>query len=222
VRAEARAKDFAVEVINHLQTTPYKVFWTLSQLGSRDDSVSTIGLLKSLVFQALRHDPDLLANNVEQLNITRFRTEHTESEWVDVLCLVLSKLSKCFVVVEAEDLFRDLRDQELVKKFLQVFQTIVDKTASSGSLVKILVVSFGRTDPTVPGKNNRIVTAVQPVAPVPPSPETPRDSTKRKELGVAIPSAKILREIGGHCVIPRAPDRCSGEDTFGVFPSLSH
>jgi hypothetical protein len=183
-RAEARAKDFAVDVINHLQTTPYKVIWALSQFGSNDDGTSTISVLKSLVYQALRQDPDVLSSHPDQLNITRFQADHTEAEWVELLCLIFSRLSKCFVVVETEDLFRSFRqDPESARNFLQIFQHIVDSTASSGSLVKILVVSFGKADSTLANVPSRIVTTVQQPPPVPPRLRRPMSRRRGRNSG---------------------------------------
>jgi hypothetical protein len=172
-RAEVRAKDFAVEVTGFLQlTTPYKVIWTFSSLGSRDSTVSTTDILKTLIFQALRHDPNLLLNQPSELNTSRFQTNHTEKEWLDLLCMVFSRLSKCFVIVETEDLFRSFKhDPEWTTRFLQLFQHIVDTTAASGSMIKILVVSYGKALSALadlPQNSNRIVTTVQRPPPVPP------------------------------------------------------
>lgn len=171
-RAEARAKEFALDVITLLQSTQYPVFWSLSHLGSDRDTISTTDVLKSLVFQALQCDPDVFLKNPAQLNASQFQTNHSETEWLDLLRNILSKLTKCFVVVETEDLFHAFRhDIEWIKHFLALFQGLVDSAASSGNMIKVLVVSYGSAKAAIedlPEDKSRIVTTVQRPVPVPP------------------------------------------------------
>ena len=171
-RAESRAKEFVLDVISHLQPTQYCVFWSLSHLGSDEETISTTHLLKSLVFQALQHDPDVFLKNPAQLNATQFHTKHSETEWLDLLCNLFSNLSKCFIVIEAEDLFRSFaHDSKWIKHFLTMIQHLIDSAAISGNPVKVLVVNYGSAKKAIedlPEDRSRIVTTVQRPVPVPP------------------------------------------------------
>lgn len=155
-----------------IQPTPYGVIWSLSQLRAHNSTPSMKDVLKSLIFQALRHDQSLLSNHLDQMNIAKFQADHTESEWAVLLSMIFSKLSKCFIVIETEDLFQMHRnDTEWGRRFLAFFQGLVDHAESSGSMLKVLVMSYGTTLPVLQGtstKQNRIVSSLQRPPPVPP------------------------------------------------------
>jgi len=186
-RAEAKAKEFAANVIDLLRPTPYGVIWSLSQLRSHNSTASMKDLLKSLIFQALRYDRSLLSNHLDQMNIAKFRADHTEPEWACLLSMIFSKLSKCFIVIETEDLFQTHRhDIEWARSFLRLFQGLVDHAESSGSMLKVLVVSYGTTLPELHSastKQNRIVSSLRRPPPVPPRLRRPMTRTRGKRPG---------------------------------------
>lgn len=102
------------------------------------------GMIKGLVFQALQHDPTLLHSSPEELNVTKFQSNHTEAEWISLLLQLLSRLSKCFIIVEAEDIFQANRDvPDWAKHFLEPFQKLIDEAESSGNQLKILILGNG-------------------------------------------------------------------------------
>lgn len=170
IRAEAKAKEFAADVIKLLQPMPFGVIWKLSWIAS-EVVLSVTDLVKSLIFQALRHDPTLLHSHPDDLNVTKFQASHSDSEWISLLSKMFSRLSKCFIIVEAEDIFRAHRNKpEWAMQFITIFQNLVDEAESSGRHLKILVVGYSNTFavPTVPSRKNRIVASIQRENPAPP------------------------------------------------------
>jgi hypothetical protein len=172
LRAEWKAKEFATDVIKILQPLPYGVIWKLSWSGYKNGVSPLEDMIKSLIFQALRYDPTLLHNYPNELNVTKFQAKHTEAEWVSLVTHLFSRLSKCFLVIEAEDVFQAHHmSPEWPRRFLELFQSLVDQAESTGNLLKILVVGYGTTHSTVqsvPGKDNRMVSSIQSPVPVPP------------------------------------------------------
>jgi hypothetical protein len=56
---------------------------------------------------------------------------------------LVSRLEKCFLIVETEDLYQASRQMpDWTQKFLQVFKLLIERVEASGSLVKVLVVTF--------------------------------------------------------------------------------
>lgn len=91
---------------------------------------------------------------------------------MSLLLQLFSRLSKCFIIVEAEDIFQAHRDvPEWTKHFIELFQKLVDEAEGRGNRLKILVLGYGSIPPAVqsmPGKRNRIVSSIQRPQPVPP------------------------------------------------------
>ena len=101
-------------------------------------------MIKGLVFQALQHDPTLFHSSPEELNVMKFQSNHTEAEWISLLLQLLSRLSKCFIIVEAEDIFQANRDvPDWAKHFLEPFQKLVDEAEGCGNQLKILILGYG-------------------------------------------------------------------------------
>jgi hypothetical protein len=145
LRAEARTKDLAVEVTGLLKATAYTVIWHLSEPVITDRVGTISGIFKDLIHQALRHNQTIISEDPNLVNITRFQVEHTLAEWFSLVCLVFSKMPKCFVVVETEDLYRiSGRDSTLIRQILQTFRQIIDTVNSAGSIMKLMIVSYGR------------------------------------------------------------------------------
>ncbi|CZR64931.1 uncharacterized protein PAC_14831 [Phialocephala subalpina] len=118
----------------------------------------------------IRQDPNVLVNFPEDLNAAQFSSDHTEVEWLTLLCLLISRLDKCFLVIETEDLCQSSReDPEWTRKFVQIFQHLLDTVETAGSLVKALIVTFDNSKPEpASGSTNRIITTVQQPRHIPP------------------------------------------------------
>ncbi|KAH0565970.1 hypothetical protein GP486_000638 [Trichoglossum hirsutum] len=171
-RAGPRAKDLATNIISLLLTTPHKVIWFLSTRDPLDQEPTTKDVLKSLISQALRHNPHPPSLGPDQLSVAQFHSDHTEAEWLDLLCLILKGLPGLFIIVETDKLFQtSWNDSGPKLRFIELFQRIVDLVGASGPPVKILIVSYGVSAALLaplPGSTNRLVTCVQQLPPVPP------------------------------------------------------
>jgi hypothetical protein len=142
-RASAITRDHAINIINYLRSAHYKVFWILSPTSACDSEPSMMNILRSLVYQVIHHDPNILLRFPENLNGQQFLSNRSESEWLDLLCLLISRLDKCFLIVETEDLYQASRQKpEWPQQFLQVFRRLMGSAEASGSLIKILVATF--------------------------------------------------------------------------------
>ncbi|KAH8747124.1 hypothetical protein BGZ57DRAFT_917011 [Hyaloscypha finlandica] len=171
-RASSITRDHAVDIINYLRRDQYKVFWILSPPSPCDLDPSVASILKSLVYQVIHHEPDILLRFPENLSTLQFLSNRTESEWLDLLCLLVSRLDKCFLIVETEDLYQASRQMtEWTREFLQVFQRLIDTVETAGSLVKVLVVTFGNDTPLLPSQSGSVhnfVATIQQPRVVPP------------------------------------------------------
>jgi hypothetical protein len=137
------AKYHAVSVINFLRTTNYRVFWSLSSFGLSDLPPTITQILKGLVFQIIRQDSTVISRYLEELNAACFFSEHTEREWEDLLFKLLSRLDKCFMIIETEDLYTATsQDSGWPQDYINVFRRLVDKVERSGSHLKALVVNY--------------------------------------------------------------------------------
>ncbi|KAH7370953.1 hypothetical protein BKA65DRAFT_446146 [Rhexocercosporidium sp. MPI-PUGE-AT-0058] len=143
-RASSITRDHAVDIIKYLRNAQYKVFWILSPPSPCNSEPSVASILQSLVYQVIRHEPNILLRFPENLSTLQFLSNRSESEWLDLLCLLVSRLDKCFLIVETENLYQASRQMpEWTQEFLQVFQRLINRVETAGSLVKVLVVTFG-------------------------------------------------------------------------------
>lgn len=171
LRAEIKAKEFAVDVIKLLQDMSCGVMWNISMTGSQRKPALPVEMIKNLVFQVLVHDPAVLHNFPAELDATKFLSTHTEAEWASLLSKLLSRIPKCFLVIEAHDIFQFHRGKpEWAGAFFQLFQDLVDKAEGLGNILKILVLGYDTralTSQNLSGSSNRIVSSIQRPVPVP-------------------------------------------------------
>ena len=149
-RAEARTKDMAVEMTRLLSESGLPVFWYFSSPDGSQTLPSPGSVLKSLIFQALRHDLTIVSQDPRLGNIQAFQAHHTIKEWTDLAILVLSKVRECFVVVETEDLFRSVGQTGAETQLIvDTFGKVLEEVVKAGNTMKLLLVSYG-TRATLP------------------------------------------------------------------------
>jgi hypothetical protein len=141
---EAKLKDLAVSIVDYGQAAGASTIWALSESKkSRPASTDRTSLWKTLIAQALRHDSTLLSQNGVKLSASQFKVNHSDNEWRTLFSQVVSKLSKCVVVVEASDLFEGFDyEPARVRDFISMFQLAADEATSRGGAVKILIASY--------------------------------------------------------------------------------
>jgi hypothetical protein len=168
-RAHGITRDHIVGLINYFRNIPQGVFWTLSPIGSCEHQPSTAGLLKSLIYQVISYDPNILLGFPENLSTLQFLDIRSENEWLDLLCLLISRLDKSVLIIEAENLYHaSLRKREWTQEFLLMWKSIVDRVEATDSIVKVLVVTFDTNIQLLQDVAHNFVVTVQQPRTIPP------------------------------------------------------
>jgi hypothetical protein len=172
LRAQKQARDLAADVIQRLASRSQCVFWSLSlpRISEADNTMASV--FKALIHQLLQHAADLFAQFAEQLNLIKINGAHTDSEWTDLICLLLSKVPGAFIILETESLHKTYRsDPDWVDRLLKLLQRVVEQTATAGNRLKILLLVYGKASVVSTESSNAYemnVTSLAPPAPVPP------------------------------------------------------
>ncbi|KAI4612434.1 hypothetical protein J4E80_007167 [Alternaria sp. BMP 0032] len=172
IRAQKQAKDLATNVIQNMKFGSQRVFWNLPLGCSSSDAQTIEELFRGIIFQVLQHSGDLFNSCAEQLNLSKVHATHTEREWVDLVCLLFSKLPTAFVIIETEALQKAYRhDPSWSERLREYLQLIADRSSEAGCELKILVALYGNSHrggaAASSSKNVRVAT-LQPPNPVPP------------------------------------------------------
>jgi hypothetical protein len=168
--AQSLAKELAAKVVGQLNLPGSCLFWKISLAHKTDEVPSISDVLKSVIFQVLRHSDSLFVEFVGRLNSANIQSQRTELEWADLLCMMLSKIPRCFIIIETEDIHRANRhDPALAVRFVNIFQAIVQRGSTSSNVLKVLLVMYGSLvsiQSEVLSKNINVV-PLQPPIPVP-------------------------------------------------------
>jgi hypothetical protein len=167
--ARNQARELAAGMIEALKSSTQCVFWNVSGLCASKGADNMAELFKSLIFQVLQHSGGQFCNLAEQLNLSKVRDVHTDHEWIDLACLLFSRLPKAFVIIEAISLCKTHQHEPgWVNRFCGHLQTIVDRCSTEGNELKMLLVMYGNSYQVETKAANVVVTALQPTIPVPP------------------------------------------------------
>lgn len=171
-RAKAKAMEITTDIILFLKEKRVNVIWRLSRLnGSDKGDVPTITeVIRVLLFQALRLDPNILNSHPDELNVANLSSTHTEAEWMSLLTKVIARLAKCYIIIEPHDLFQEVRcNPEWIASFLHIFSTLAMHATSNGSSLKFLIMCYGGGNNTLfrPGQATCIVSTLHRPLPTP-------------------------------------------------------
>ncbi|KAF2020928.1 hypothetical protein BU24DRAFT_416589 [Aaosphaeria arxii CBS 175.79] len=167
-RAESRARELAGDVITLLQSKDQPVIWRLSSMrGVTEEATGTVtSVIKELISEILRLDPSLINKHPDELNISQYLANHSETEWLNLLQRFLSRLGKCFIIIEAHDLFRiNKANQDWMISFLMLFQQLL----GHGACLKVLVLAYGTGDMASLKDNECMVKHLRPPTVIPAS-----------------------------------------------------
>jgi hypothetical protein len=172
LRAQKQAKEMATTVIENLKRSGQCVFWNLPPTRTSTAAHTIAELFRSIIFQALKYSGDLFSSCSEQLKLSKLHATHTEREWVDLVCLLFSKIPEAFVVIETEALQKAYQHDPIWNKRLSGYlEHIIDRSSAAGCELKFLLVLYGnshrRCAIASSSKNVRVAT-LQPQIPVPP------------------------------------------------------
>ncbi|CAN9272915.1 unnamed protein product [Alternaria alternata] len=172
LRTQKQAKELAMNVIENLKPNSQCVSWDLSSTRSSPSAHTMVALFKGIIFQILQQSSNLFGNFTEQLNLLKINAAHTDREWVDLICLLFSKIPTAFIVIETEALQKAYQhDSSWTERLFGHLQRIVEQSSASGCELKLFVIMYGSshrfTAATASSKNVRIA-KIQPPTPLPP------------------------------------------------------
>jgi hypothetical protein len=171
LRAQKQAKELATNVIESLKSSDECVFWNVSLSRTSKSGDSMVDLFKGLIFQVLQHAGGLFSDFAEQLNLAKINSPHTENEWVDLICLLFSKLPKAFIVIETEALHKAYQHEPAwVERLCRYLRNVVNRSSAAGNKLKLLLVLYGNSyqiGKDAPESKNVLFTALQPPTPIP-------------------------------------------------------
>jgi hypothetical protein len=170
-RAQKQATALAAAVVRHLLAKKQSVFWIISP-DPRSERMTTIAdLFKTIIFQLLQHSGGLFTDYSEQLNLAKVCSPHTEREWVDLICMLFTKIPRPFLVIETHDVHKSyLYDRKWMNRFLELLRTMIDCTTAFGCQLKISVVVYDDTVNVEAGPSKSMdfcVASLKPTTPVP-------------------------------------------------------
>jgi hypothetical protein len=146
LRAQKQAKELATNVIENLKLSSQCVFWNLPLTRTSSSAHTMVELFRGIIFQALQYSSDLFSSCAEQLNLSKINAAHTEREWVDLICLLFSKIPTAFIVIETEALQRAYQhDPVWSDQLSEYLQHIVDRSSAAGCELKLLLVLYGNS-----------------------------------------------------------------------------
>jgi hypothetical protein len=190
--ARNQARELAAGVIEALKSSTQCVFWNISGLRASKGAGNMAELFKSLIFQVLQHSGGQFCNLAEQLNLSKVRDVHTDHEWVDLTCLLFSRLPKAFVIIEATSLCKTYQHEPgWVNQFCGYLRTIVDRCSTQGNELKMLLVMYGNSYQVETKAANVLVTALQPTIPVPPRLQHMTRRSGQDAKGWKFPKSKV-------------------------------
>lgn len=146
-RSEAKAKEIAIELIGMLQATTPRVFWYLSTTTFVDHSVTIVDIVKGLAYQLICFDPENI-NRLLDGNLTamKLQHDHSEREWGDLLYMILKHLSDCFIIIEAQDVYKMMgQETSYLESLLSIFRPLITRASEEGLRIKILLVGYGKS-----------------------------------------------------------------------------
>lgn len=142
-RARVRVKEIATEVIGLLRPKSKHVIWYLSNINAdQDGAACATEVFRNLVFQLVKLTPDFVSSSPDNFNLAKLSASHSEEEWLGLLCQILRQLPACFVIIEAEDVWRN---EGRSGGFTEILVRLSRHLDENGTSAKLLVVSYNRS-----------------------------------------------------------------------------
>ena len=143
-----QAKNFAVDVIEAVQSALIPISWILPNL-VQDPSkpLSSTDILKSLVHQTMRLNQNFQQESTCALNCARMQSAVNETEWFDILGATLVGLPLIYIVFDASILNKTdgplSEDFSWPVAFLKLFQELASR--GSGTVVKLVIIQYNES-----------------------------------------------------------------------------
>lgn len=153
-----KARDLAASIISILNRNRNPVVWVLvPRFGMVDGRLTSVDVLKQLVLQILHMNKSILENHSQPLSAVKFQCATTESEWFDLLVLVLAGVQMIYMVIDIEVFRSDLENgRNWPGAFIRLFEEL--EVRSKGTVVKVAIISYHtQLDVTAPSLDRKIV-----------------------------------------------------------------
>jgi hypothetical protein len=137
-----KARHIAASIVAVARQSQYPIVWILTPRDPKSArQFSTLDILKHLVLQILQKNKSLLDGRSHPLAAKDFYYAATESEWFDLLGLVLEGIAEIYVVIDIEILRGSFGDLQLWPSFfVDLFQKLAQR--SPNSIVKVAIISY--------------------------------------------------------------------------------
>ncbi|KAG9230907.1 hypothetical protein BJ875DRAFT_408011 [Amylocarpus encephaloides] len=133
---EISTKQMAIPVAHRLRRSAYEIIWYIS--GSHDDDKQRdlVDVLKVLIFQLLKSE------NVS-LVASKYQSHHLEREWKALFFLLLRKVSRCLMIIQAESvLSRKISTPSLSTALSAIAEQAIANAKRDNNILKVLLVTY--------------------------------------------------------------------------------
>jgi hypothetical protein len=86
--------------------------------------------------------PEFVASEPDNFSTAKLHGYHSEEEWLKLLCHILRYLNACFIVIEAEDIFKN---KDEAKQLLELVQRLAAQFQDMGDSIKLLLVNYNNS-----------------------------------------------------------------------------
>jgi len=153
-RAEPKAREVTTDMITMLREKNCHVIWRLSPPPTESEPSflheTFTDVIKTLLHQIITLYPSLLESH--ELNAAKISSSHTDSEWISLIHYCFSRISKCYVIIEAKDLFQyEEGHAEWITGLLKVFKELAIESTGQGHVLKFLVLCYSNQMETLEG-----------------------------------------------------------------------
>ncbi|ETS76760.1 hypothetical protein PFICI_12147 [Pestalotiopsis fici W106-1] len=139
-RAEAITHGMAASIINIIRATnvPVACFFSPRKL---QGTLKVTDILKAVVAQAFTYCSNGSSLGRAQISTSNLCHGNSQDEWFALLQLIVARVQKLFLVIEAEPLFCSF-DKEEAAPFLRMLSKLIDTANTQGNHLKILVFTY--------------------------------------------------------------------------------
>ena len=140
------AKHLGFSVVENMRSSRIPVIWVLPQdCQEYSTDLTTIDLLKNLVYQAIRLNSAFRRESACALSCARIQSATTESEWFNILGSALAEVPLVYIVINIGSLGRKIipvsDDFSLPLAFTNLFKQLASR--DSHTVVKLILISYG-------------------------------------------------------------------------------
>ncbi|CAG8962269.1 hypothetical protein HYFRA_00005324 [Hymenoscyphus fraxineus] len=140
-RTRGKAKHVAASIIASTKQSQVPTVWILAPRTKMSQQLSSLDILKQLVLQILQKNGSLLEDRSQPLIAKQFQCATTESEWFNLLGLVLTGIPEIYIVVDIELLRGNFGDGQMwPSMFVELFQKLVPR--SPQTILKVAIIFY--------------------------------------------------------------------------------